>query len=189
MDPLLIIKKATDVLENAGIDYLVGGSIASSLHGIPRTTQDADIVADLSEAAFEKIAPALSETFYVDEMMAREAIRRGKSFNIIEKEFLFKVDVFISGSDDLSMGEMRRRVRYTIAESGDQSMYICSPEDIIAHKLYWFRLGDGVSERQWNDAANVIKVQDDRLDNEYLKRICVARGVADLLAKMLAGVR
>jgi hypothetical protein len=185
-DPIKVAKKATDLLEKENIPYLVGGSLASSLYGIPRLTQDIDIVAELSETGLKKIIPVLSDAFYVDEAMALDAIRRGKSFNIIDKEFLFKVDVFISGKDDLSIEEMRRRVRHTIADSGSQTMYLCSPEDIIAHKLYWFKLGDGVSERQWNDAVNVIKVQGNRLDHEYLKQICAARGVLNLLQKALA---
>jgi len=182
-DPIRVVTKVTKVLQDLGIRYLVGGSLASSLHGIPRATQDVDIVADLTENQIEEIAALLSQTFYIDIEMARDAVKRRSSFNIIDKEYFFKIDIFVQGPDDISAIEMERRVIYQVADSNDQSIYVCSPEDIIAHKLYWYKLGNGVSERQWNDAVNVIKVQKERLDIDYLKRTCRARGVSELLEK------
>lgn len=185
-DPIKVVTKVTKVLQDLGIRYLVGGSLASSLHGIPRATQDVDIVADLTENQIEEIAALLSQTFYIDIEMARDAAKRRSSFNIIDKEYFFKIDIFVQGPDDISAMEMERRVIYQVADSNDLSIYVCSPEDIIAHKLYWYKLGDGVSERQWNDAVNVIKVQKERLDIDYLKRTCRARGVLELLEKAFA---
>ena len=182
-DPIKVVTKVTKVLQDLGIHYLVGGSLASSLHGIPRATQDVDIVADLAENQIEEIAALLSQSFYIDIEMARDAVKRRSSFNIIDKEYFFKIDIFVQGPDDISAIEMERRVIYQVADSNDQSIYVCSPEDIIAHKLYWYKLGNGVSERQWNDAVNVIKVQKERLDIDYLKRTCRARGVSELLEK------
>ena len=187
-DPIRVVTKVTKVLQDLGIRYLVGGSLASSLHGIPRATQDVDIVADLAENQIEEIAALLSQSFYIDIEMARDAVKRRSSFNIIDKEYFFKIDIFVQGPDDISAIEMERRVIYQVADSNDQSIYVCSPEDIIAHKLYWYKLGNGVSERQWNDAVNVIKVQKERLDIDYLKRTCRARGVSELLEKAIKSI-
>jgi hypothetical protein len=184
-DPLSVVRKATNIFEKAGIRYLVGGSLASSLHGIPRSTQDVDIVADLNVQQVENILPLLSEHFYVDEEMAKDAVMRRSSFNVIDRELLYKLDIFVLSDDALAETEMKRRVGYRLADSDDQTMYVCSAEDIVAHKLYWYRLGDGVSERQWNDALNVVKVQREHLDMDYLTRTCSARGVGDLLEKLL----
>ena len=184
-DPLKVVKKVTDVFQELGIRYLVGGSLASSLHGIPRATQDVDVVAEIAEKHIAPLEKKLSPGFYFDVKMAGEAIERRSSFNIIDKEDLFKIDIFVQGLDDLSALEMDRRVMYQLADSNGQSIYVCSPEDIIAHKLYWFKLGEGVSERQWNDAANVIKVQGKRLDLDYCRRVCRARGILGLLEKAL----
>jgi hypothetical protein len=63
---------------------------------------------------------------------------------------------------------------------------ILYPEDIIAHKLYWYKLGDEISDRQWNDALNVLKIQQNQIDFGYLEKMCSARGVLSLLKKMLA---
>jgi hypothetical protein len=183
-DPIRVINKVAQIFQKRGIDYLVGGSLASSLHGIPRATQDVDIVADLSGKDIGKIAELLSVDFFVDEEMMKKAVSRKASFNIIEKENIFKVDIFVMGFDEASIIEMGRRVPYRINDD-NQSVYICSAEDIIAHKLYWYKLAEGVSERQWNDALNVIKVQKNKLDIEYLKQVCSARGVTELLDKAL----
>ena len=85
-DPLKVVRKATSIFEKAGVNYLVGGSLASSLHGIPRSTQDVDIVADLSLKVVERLLPLLSEHFYVDEEMVKDAVMRRSSFNIIDRE-------------------------------------------------------------------------------------------------------
>ena len=62
---------------------------------------------------------------------------------------------------------------------------IASAEDIILEKLRWFRLGEEVSERQWRDVVDVIKVQDDSLDLVYLRQWATALGVSDLLERAL----
>ena len=125
--------------------------------------------------------------FFVDVEMIKKAVSLKSSFNIIERENIYKVDIFVMGNDELSRMEMGRRVPYKITNDNDenQSIYVCSAEDIIAHKLYWYNLGEGVSERQWNDALNVIKIQKHKLNIDYLKRICTARGVLELLEKAL----
>ncbi|MBN2035443.1 MAG: hypothetical protein JW768_01755 [Chitinispirillaceae bacterium] len=187
-DPIVIVAKLARVLESHSIPYVVGGSLASSLHGIPRATQDVDVVVDLKEHQVDPVAEALDNDFFFDREMARDAIRRRSSFNIIDKEEFFKIDLFIQKNDEVSEEELSRRKLHAIADVQGQSIYLCSPEDIIAHKLYWYKLGDGVSERQWSDALNVIKVQNQRLDIDYLTRVCAARGVSDLLRKALDSV-
>ena len=185
-DPLKITKRLTDVLDGLGIRYLVGGSLASSLHGIPRATQDADVVAEIRVSHLSILEERLSASFYFDVEMALKAIGVQSSFNIIDKKDLFKIDIFVAKSDELSVEEMNHRVLHSLADEPGQSMYVCGPEDIIAHKLYWYKLGEGVSERQWRDAINVIKVQRERLDIGYLKRMCAGRNVGALLEKALA---
>lgn len=184
-DPLLIVRKVTAVFQELKIPYLVGGSLASSLHGIPRATQDADIVADLGLADMEKIVTLLAPDFYIDKESAERAVRERSSFNIIDKEEIFKVDIFVKGNDELSDLEMERRISFEVDDASEQPIFVCSPEDVIAHKLFWYKSGEGVSERQWNDAINVIKVQRNSLDYEYLRRASKARGVLDLLEKAL----
>lgn len=185
-DPIAVVAKLTVVLDELGIRYMIGGSLASSLYGIPRATQDVDVVADVTESHVGPLADRLSPYFYFDAGAAKDAVRRRSSFNIIDKEEIFKIDVFVMGVDDISGEEMERRSMRQVADAPGREIWVCSPEDIVAHKLHWYKLGDGVSDRQWNDARNVIRVQGKRLDLGYLRRVCAARGVLDLLEKALA---
>jgi hypothetical protein len=184
-DPLSVVGVLTDILEKLSVKYLIGGSLASSLYGIPRATQDVDVVADIRVYQVNTIIENLKPSFFVDEEMLRKAVATGETFNIIDKEYLFKIDIFMYGADEFSEKEMERRVLFQVPDSIGQKIYLCSPEDIIAHKLYWYKLGNNISERQWNDAANVLKVQNEKVDIKYLKENCAYRGVLDLFEKLL----
>ena len=85
----------TQTLEQLDIAYAVGGSLASSLHGIMRATLDVDIVADMRLEHIRPLVTALSQEFYADGEMMRDAIERHSSFNLIHYETAYKVDIFI----------------------------------------------------------------------------------------------
>jgi hypothetical protein len=171
------------VFDRLGITYLVGGSLASSLHGIPRATQDVDVVAAIQPNDVRDLVAALHETFYLDEDTIRQAVRERSSFNIVHLETLFKVDVFVAKEDNVSEQQMQRRQTFTIDTETRRELVVASPEDVVAQKLYWYRLGDEVSERQWSDAVGVLKVRSGRLDMDYLRRTARLLGVGDLLAR------
>jgi len=184
-DPLRVTKHVTDVLEQLDIPYLIGGSLASSLHGIPRATQDVDVVADIKVHHIPLLVNTLKTDFYIDADMIREAIQHRSSFNVIHLETMFKVDIFVLREDMPSQEEMARREQYQVSDNPLQILFLSSAEDVILHKLYWFQLGEGVSERQWNDVLGVLQVQHETLDYEYLKRGAKQRGVSQLLEQVL----
>lgn len=185
-DPLKVVLKLTVVLDQMHIRYLVGGSLASSLHGVPRATQDVDVVAEIDESHIERLASALEPEFVVEKSAMYEALRRRSSFNIIDKEDVFKVDVFVSVPDSLGRMEMGRRVRYNLAQTEGVSLFLCSAEDIVVRKLLWYQLGGGVSERQWSDVQGVLKVQGDALDTDYCRTWAEHLGLTALLDKAFA---
>ena len=82
-EPVQITQRLVREFEDLKIQYYVGGSLASSLHGIPRATQDVDIIADIALQHIPKLVNALEAEFYIDGDMIREAIQRRKSFNLI----------------------------------------------------------------------------------------------------------
>ncbi len=181
MDEILEITLCvTETLERLGVPYLVGGSLASSLHGTPRATQDVDLVAELRLQHVPALVAALEETFYVDHEMIRDAIRRRSSFNVIHLETMFKVDVFILKDDLASRQEMERRQVYRVLDNPPRDLVIASAEDIILQKLYRYQLGAGVSDRQWNDVLGVMKTQGGQLDMPYLTRTAALLNVEDL---------
>ncbi len=160
--------------------YLVGRSLASSLHGTPRATQDVDLVAALRLQHVSALVAALEETFYVDHEMIRDAIARRSSFNVIHLETMFKIDFFILKDDPASRQEMERRQVYRILDNPRRDLVIASAEDIILQKLYWYQLGAGVSDRQWNDVLGVMKTQGGQLDMPYLTHTAALLDVEDL---------
>src|SRR5215213_327151 len=175
--------QVTGILENLGIQYLVGGSLASSLHGQPRSTQDVDIVADIKPEHIASLVGALRDSFYLDEPAIRDAVTRRSTFNLIHLGTLFKVDVFVAGDDLPTRRELQRRQSYTLDVHPPADITVASPEDIIVQKLHWYRLGDHVSERQWGDAMSVLKIRGRKLDLAYMQGLAEQMGVADLLAR------
>jgi hypothetical protein len=174
------------VFERLGVPYLVGGSLASSLHGIPRATQDVDIVAEMKDSHVPAFVAALRRAFYLDEDAIRAAIAGRSSFNVIHLGSYFKADVFIPKDDEASRLEMERRQRFNLGGDPPRDLIVASAEDVVAQKLFWFTLGDRVSDRQWGDAVGVLKVAADRLDFVYLRHVCALLNVEALLDRARA---
>jgi hypothetical protein len=170
-------------LDRLGIDYFVGGSVASSVHGRPRTTDDIDVVAAIGGPQVEAFVHALGNDFYVDPDMIRDAISRRATFNISHLATMLKVDIFVLGNEDFALEEMKRRASVPLRSS---PVWFSSPEDIVLEKLDWFQKGQGISERQWRDVLGVVAVQGARLDLTYLRLWAARRGLADLLERALA---
>lgn len=184
-EPLQITRRIAETFEELGILYLVGGSLASSLHGIPRATQDIDLVADIKPNQVNIFVEVLKTEFYIDADMIQEAIKTQRSFNIIHLPTMFKVDIFILKPDNISQQEMLRRQQYQLSDNPQDILYLTTPEDIIIHKLVWYQMGGSISERQWNDVLGVVQVQSNQLDYVYLKQVAQQRGITDLLEKIL----
>lgn len=184
-EALAVTLQVIGALEQLGVPYVVGGSIASSIYGTPRATQDVDVIADLREAHVAPLISALHSDFYLDEPAVREAVRQRSTFNVIHLVTMFKVDVFVARDDPATVQELARGRRYVPPEAPDRHMALASPEDVVVQKLYWYRLGDHVSERQWTDAMQVLKVRRNGLDRPYMQQLAVQLGVEDLLARAL----
>ncbi|MBI2377443.1 MAG: hypothetical protein HYV07_25810 [Deltaproteobacteria bacterium] len=186
-EPLIVVAEIASVLDSLGVVYVIAGSVASSLHGIPRATQDVDLVAALRYPHVKPFAAALEGRFYVDEDSVRSAVLRRSSFNVIHLETMFKADIFVSSDDPWIESELSR-FRPESIDLSDRSAVVrfASAEDVLLHKLVWFRLGNEVSERQWKDIVGVLKIQGDRIDQEYLRRWAPHLRVADLLERALS---
>ena len=166
--------------EHFGVAYYIGGSVASSVHGKRRATQDVDIVANIQRQHIQPLVKMLATDYYIDADMIREAIGHQSSFNVLHNDTGVKVDIFVLKSSPLSQQELQR-AREEVIEPGSRPFYFASPEDVILHKLSWWKMGGGISTRQWNDLLEVIKRQAPTLDTIYLRRAAPQMGVADLL--------
>lgn len=170
-------------LNSLAIPYAIGGSVASSLYGDPRSTRDLDLVAKMDGGQVAEFVAALGDHYYADEMAIREAVRSARSFNVIHLATMVKIDVFISKQTPFARSQLERSRVTEIGFDPPFSASFASPEDTILSKLDWYRLGGETSDRQWNDILGVLKVQGQSLDFAYLDRWAAELRVADLLAR------
>lgn len=180
--------EATSILDQLGIRWFLGGSLASSLLGIPRATLDADIVADIEPDHVATLLRHLGDAWYADESAIREAIERRSSFNLIHYATAIKLDIFIPKRRKFEAGEFARTKRIPVAADSEIRIPVCSMEDIVLAKLEWFRLGGEQSERQWSDILGVLRVNAPTLDRCYLRESATDLLVTDLLDRALESV-
>ncbi len=161
--------------------------MASSLHGVARSTLDIDLVADLADEHVGPLASALAGSYYIEESAVRDAVQRQGSFNVIHLDTMLKVDLFVLKTGRYEREALERSQEQQLTEGPEGRHFrVGSPEDVILHKLAWYRSGGEVSNRQWRDVLGVIEVQGASLDHSYLLRWAAHLEVADLLERALA---
>lgn len=182
-DPIAVALRVVQVLDSLDVASTVGGSIAASFAGEPRSTLDIDIVVSLTLQQVPAVVAALRGEFYVDQQALAQAVRRRSSTNLIHDETQLRVDVFVAGGTPLDEQQLRRRMAVDLGSG--RVLHVHPPEDILLQKLRWYRLGRGVSDRQWRDVLAIVRTQGARLDRDYLRTGADTLGVADLLARAL----
>ena len=173
-------------LETLGVRYYLGGSVASSAHGIARASLDADVVAALGPEHVDRLIARLETDYYIPVDRLRSAVVRYSSCNFIHLATMFKIDLFVSKGRPYDREAAARASPQALDERPDAPRFpIASAEDTVLSKLEWFRLGGETSERQWWDVVGVLRVTKDA-DRAYLERWAGDLGVSDLLTRALA---
>ncbi|HDL19450.1 MAG TPA: hypothetical protein ENH29_10380 [Bacteroidetes bacterium] len=169
------------------IPYYIGGSVASSVYGMARSTLDVDLIAAIKPNQVPALRSELENEYYIDEDMILDAIARKYSFNLVHYKSMVKIDVFIR-KDEPFDNEIFSRKRKDILGGFEKNIecFFSSPEDIIIHKLKWYRDGNKISERQWLDVIGVIKVQAKILNTAYLLKWARDLDLLKLLRKAFA---
>lgn len=185
-DPIRIAIEVGALFDRLGVSYLVAGSLASSAHGEPRSTNDVDFVADVAPHHIAPLFAALGSEFYVDEDAVREAVRSGGTFNLIHFTTTVKVDVFVTGTDAFDAERLSQRMRIQLGAGTESNVWVDAPEYTVLRKLEWYRRGGEVSERQWRDVLGVLRAQGARLDADRLNGWADRLGVRDLLDRARA---
>lgn len=164
------LQRLVALLEAQGIAYMVAGSVASTFHGVPRTTQDVDLVVQLDgrsmRALLERCDP---DVYYVSDVAAADALRRHGQFNVIDMATGWKADLIVLKRRPFSRAEFERRVRARVL---GVDLWIATAEDVIVSKLEWG--AQGSPERQLRDVIGILRTRGDDLDLAYIARWVVA---------------
>ena len=159
-----VFRRVVGALERAGIPYMLTGSFASAFHGVPRATQDIDMVISPTAdqlRALVRLLPA--SEYYVDEDAALDAHRRQAQFNVVDFASGWKIDLIIRKSRPFSRGEFDRR---STVDFHGLRLAIATAEDVLVAKLEWAKLAQ--SQRQIEDAAGILRIRASDLDRAYL---------------------
>lgn len=176
------------VLDELGIVYVVGGSVASSIIGEPRSTIDVDIAVRLDSEQLDSLLGRVRPSFYVPEADAARAVREHDSFNLIHNDHSTKIDLFVLGDGVLDTNQIARRIRFALPIDPPADLWITAVEDQVLRKLDWYRRGGMVSDRQWRDVTAMLRVNRDRIDDVYLNDTAQAVGLTALLGAARAQV-
>jgi hypothetical protein len=187
-DAVAALLPLVQALEPLAIRFYLGGSLASSVHGVPRASIDADVVVDLLPQHVDSLIAALRAHYYVPEQRVREAVASRRSFNLIHLDTAFKVDVFVQKGRPFDLECLARSVARALVD-GTPPVPVATAEDVVLTKLEWYRRGGEVSERQWSDVLGVLKAAGPgALDLGYMRRWAASIGVIDLLERVLSEV-
>jgi hypothetical protein len=184
--PLDIALRVVAVLDDLGIPYVLGGSLASSMMGEPRATADVDMAIQIAEQDVGPLIRALESDFYVSEEAAVDAVRRHASFNLVHLETVQKVDLFVLGNGLLDRRQLEGRMRVMVCEDPPRELWVGSAEDQILRKLTWYQAGGEVSDRQWRDVVGILAVQGPRLDIARVREVAGELELTDLLDRAIA---
>jgi len=176
-----IALKVAAALTSTGGEYFVGGSLASSLQGEPRATNDIDFVISLPAGRINALRDALGGDFEVDTDMLRDAVLHARSANAFYLPVVTKIDFFGRGYEPFDDSEFSRRRAVVVGAQGE-SLVVKSAEDTVLRKLLWFREGGSVSEKQWRDIVGVLRISDKMLDTVYLDSWARRLDLTELLA-------
>ncbi len=182
-EALVVLGETATILDRLGLPYVVGGSLASGSWGEPRATHDIDLLVRLNHEQVPGLARALRESFYVDEGSMHAAVSEARSFNAIHLRFHQKVDLFVAGRNVLDIAQLERAVRRRLAADHEALFPVTSAEVIVLRKLDWFRRGEMASDRQWRDVLAVLRVQGERLDRAWMRRLAAELGLDSLLER------
>jgi len=175
-----LLATVVGALDRAEVPHMLTGAHASTFHGEPRATNDADLVIDPDLAGFRLAMGRLREAgLYCGDEEA--ALEHRSMCNVIDPATGAKVDLIVRKDRPFSVSEMARRIPVVV---DDVALWIATAEDLILAKLEWARLGG--SERQRRDIAGVVDVSGHELDLAYLRRWATELGLDDDLREVLA---
>jgi hypothetical protein len=160
------LRRLAAALDMTGVPYMLTGSVASSMYGEPRSTNDVDIVIAPTREQLLSLVQLLQRIgLVVAPEDATAALQRRTQFNVIDFPKGVKADLILRKDREFSLAEFARRETHEVE---GLRLTIATPEDVLLAKLEWAKLGN--SDRQLIDAAGILSMQADALDLAYIER-------------------
>jgi hypothetical protein len=179
-----IVGRIFEACDLLGIPYVLVGSFASNVYGIPRSTKDADFVVQTAPGQFSQLMAALGPNFVRDPQIQFETVTGTKKILVTEVESGFEIEFFELSNDSHDQARFARRRRIGVV---GRRAWILTPEDVLVTKLNWLNRMNRAKDLM--DVQNVISVQGDALDWPYIERWCDEHGSRPLLEKIRAELR
>ena len=178
------------ILRGLGLPVLVGGSVASSVYGVPRTTHDVDIVTQFELSDVDALLRALGARYYQSREAIEEAVTMRTCFNLIDYTTMLKIDIFVLGDSAFARAELEGVSDLEVDRATGMWLPLPRVEDLIVQKLAWFEEGGRVADSQWRDVLGMLRVQRAALDLARLADLAELRdvGVLARLALVEAGI-
>lgn len=160
------LRRITTTLDAHDIPYMLTGSLASSMYGVPRATNDIDIVILPTREQLLAVVQLFQRVgLHVAPEAALGALRAKTQFNVIDFPRALKVDLIVRKDRAFSIAEFERRETHEVE---GMRLTIATPEDVLLAKLEWSKISE--SERQLTDAAGILQVQGDTIDRAYIEK-------------------
>ena len=177
-EELEILKIVVERLERSRVPYFISGSMAANYYSVPRMTRDIDIVVELKPAHLKLFVESFRNDFYVEEESIRDEVNRRGMFNLIHKEYAFKVDFIIRKETEFQDSCFKRRREVCL---GDYDAWVISPEDLVIAKLLWAK--DSLSDLQLRDVKNLLLTAGNP-DTAYLEQWVNRLSLKDVYEKV-----
>ncbi len=174
---------AIDALETCGLSYMLVGSYSSNAYGVARATQDADFVVELGDTSIVELGKRLAPSIRIDPQMSFETVTMTRRYVAEVVSSPFRIEFFILDFDPYNQESFRRRRQVSLM---GRPIWIPSVEDVIVTKIRWAFLGNRSKDR--DDVRDVIAVQADRIDWDYVHRWCEEHGTRALLDEIRASI-
>lgn len=161
-------------LKEAGLEFMVVGAVAVSIHGAPRTTADLDLVVHIPLERKGEVERALRAMGHTNLEERRDDF--GLRYAVVGEKGA-EVEVFMTPPRPPYSDEFRRRVMVDFR--GERIPFI-SPEDLVLRKLVNQRLRRGLD---YQDVVSVLMTQGPRFDHAYVRGRCAVYRVCELFER------
>ncbi|RYD48121.1 MAG: hypothetical protein EOP83_26990 [Verrucomicrobiaceae bacterium] len=166
-------------LEALGIHYMVTGSYASNVHGVPRSTMDADFIIEAPPEEVDRLLDGLKPPLRPASQMLFETVTSSHRWMVRVDRSAFTLELFLLNNHPFDRSRFDRRTREEVLP-GIMS-WLPTAEDVIVQKLRWSVRAK--RPKDFKDACEVISVQRNRLDWPYIEQWCAELEASAALAE------